>query len=178
MCIRDRNVNNGRCFCSISIPKNSRITSNFFWLRICSINNSCRVSHSKEGKVILLWWGHRLWFFPIFWVLHVHEIDSFMPNSSVFIFLMLRALYGSISENLLFLNEFWLFLTFSSLFWVIISNKSSKTYIFALNQRLKTKKHQKTPKIVEKKIESSFTFVTFKLFFSFFHFFQFLQIIL
>ena len=92
-----------------------------------------RVSHSKAGKVILLWWGHRFWFFPIFWVLHVHEIDSFLPNSSVFIFLMLRALYGLISENLLFLNEFWLFLTISSLLWVIKSNKPSKTFIFTLN---------------------------------------------
>ena len=89
-----------------------------------------RVSHSKEGKVILLCWGHRFWFFPIFWVLHVHEIDSFMTNSSVFIFLMLRALYGWISENLLFLNEFWLFLTFSSLLQVIKSNKPSNTCIF------------------------------------------------
>jgi hypothetical protein len=46
-----------------------------------------RVSHSKEGKVILLWWGYRFWFSLIFWVLRVHEIDPFMPNSSVFIFL-------------------------------------------------------------------------------------------
>ena len=30
----EENVNNGLCFCSISIPKNSRITSNFFWLEI------------------------------------------------------------------------------------------------------------------------------------------------
>ena len=51
-----------------------------------------RVSHSKEGQVILLWWGHRFWFFLVFWFLHVHEIDSFMPNSSVFIFLMFRGL--------------------------------------------------------------------------------------
>ena len=35
----------------------------------------------------------------ISWVLHVHEIDSFMPNSSVFIFLMLSALYRMICKN-------------------------------------------------------------------------------
>ena len=58
-----------------------------------------RVSHSKEGKVILLWWGYRFWFLLIFWVLHVHEIGPFMPNSSVFIFLMLRALYFTILSN-------------------------------------------------------------------------------
>ena len=30
-----------------------------------------RVSHSKEGKVTLLWWGDRFWFLLIFWVLCV-----------------------------------------------------------------------------------------------------------
>ena len=40
---------------------------------------------------------------------------------------MLRGLYGSISQHLLFLNEFWFILTFSSLFWVIKGNKPSKT---------------------------------------------------
>ena len=45
-----------------------------------------RVSHSKDEKVILLWWGHRFWFLLICWVLRVHEIGSFMPNLSVFIF--------------------------------------------------------------------------------------------
>jgi hypothetical protein len=58
-----------------------------------------RVSHSKEGKVILLWWRYRFWFFLIFWVLRVHEIDPFMPNSSVFIFFMLRALYRMICKS-------------------------------------------------------------------------------
>ena len=81
-----------------------------------------RVSHSKPSKVILLWWRYRLWFLLIFWILRVHEKGTFMPNSSVFIFLMLCALYGSIRENLLFLNEFWVFLSFSSLFRVIESN--------------------------------------------------------
>ena len=70
---------------------------NMYWNTINKYNLSLelytyRVSHSKEGKVILLWWGHRFWFFLVFWVLHVHEIDSFMPNSSVFIFLMFRGL--------------------------------------------------------------------------------------
>ena len=38
-------------------------------------------------------------FFRIFWVLCVHEKGTFMPNSSVFIFLMLRALYRMICKN-------------------------------------------------------------------------------
>ena len=58
-----------------------------------------RVSHSKDEKVILLWWEDRFWFLLIFWVLHVHEIGPFMPNSPVFIFLMLCALYRMICKN-------------------------------------------------------------------------------
>ena len=58
-----------------------------------------RVSHSKPGKVILLWWRYRLWFLLIFWILRVHEKGTFMLNSSVFIFLMLRALYRMICKN-------------------------------------------------------------------------------
>jgi hypothetical protein len=58
-----------------------------------------RVSRSKEGKVILLWWGYRFRFLLIFWVLCVHEKGTFMLNSSVFIFLMLRALYRMICKN-------------------------------------------------------------------------------
>ena len=57
-----------------------------------------RVSHSKDWKVILLWWGYRFWFLLLFWILHVPEIGSFMPNSSVFIFLMLHALYRMICK--------------------------------------------------------------------------------
>ena len=53
-----------------------------------------RVSHSKEGKVNLLWWGDRFWFLLIFWVLRVHEIGSFMPHSSFFIEIMMLAFYG------------------------------------------------------------------------------------
>ena len=58
-----------------------------------------RLSHSKEEKVILLWWGYRFWFLLIFWVLHVYEIGPFMPNSSVFTFLMLRTLYWMICKS-------------------------------------------------------------------------------
>ena len=84
-----------------------------FWLgvlqsRITPNLGKYRVSHSKEYKVILLWWGYRFWFLLIFWILRVHEIGAFMPKSSVFIFLMLRALYGSISQHLLFLNAEWI----------------------------------------------------------------------
>ena len=43
---------------------------------------------------------------------------------------MLRALYGSITQNLLFLNKFWIILTFRGLFQVIESNKPSKMYFF------------------------------------------------
>ena len=35
----------------------------------------------------------------VFWILHVHERGTFMPNSSVFIFLMLHALYRLICKN-------------------------------------------------------------------------------
>ena len=35
----------------------------------------------------------------IFLVLHVYEIGTFMPNSSVYIFLMLRGLYRMICKN-------------------------------------------------------------------------------
>ena len=47
----------------------------------------------------MLWWGYRFWFLLIFWILHVHEIGAFMPNLSVFIFLMLPALYRMICKN-------------------------------------------------------------------------------
>ena len=69
-----------------------------------SFESNYRVSHSKE--VIMLWWGYRFWFLLIFWILHVHQKDTFMLNSSVFIFLMLCALYRMICKNLkLFLGE-------------------------------------------------------------------------
>ena len=60
--------------------------------------SSYRVSHSKDEKVILLWWGYRFWFLLIFSILQVHEIGTFMFNSSVFIFLILCALYRMICK--------------------------------------------------------------------------------
>ena len=62
--------------------------------------------------------------------LWVHEKGTFMPNSPVFIFLMLCAIYGSISQNLLFLNKSWNISTLRGLFQVIRNNKPSKIYIF------------------------------------------------
>ena len=58
-----------------------------------------RVSHGKVNKVIWLCWGYSFWFFLIFWVLWVCEKGTFMQNSSVFVFLMLRALYRMICKN-------------------------------------------------------------------------------
>ena len=43
---------------------------------------------------------------------------------------MLRAPYGSITQQLLFLNEIWIILTFRGLFQVIKSNKPSKIHDF------------------------------------------------
>ena len=98
-----------------------------------------RVSHSK---VILLCWGYRFWFFLIIWTLRVYEIGPFMPNSSVFMFLMLRALYGSIDQHLLCL---WIlnYFDFFGLFQAIKSDKPSKIYF---NLKVENKKHQKTNK--------------------------------
>ena len=53
-------------------------------VKVTSICRRYRVSHSKVSKVILLRWGCRFLFLLIFWILHVHEIGAFMPNSSVF----------------------------------------------------------------------------------------------
>jgi hypothetical protein len=58
-----------------------------------------RVSHGKVNKVIWLCWGYIFWFLLIFFILHVHEIWPFMPSSSFFTFLMLRALYRILCEN-------------------------------------------------------------------------------
>ena len=58
-----------------------------------------RVSHGKVNKVIWLCWGYSFWFLLIFWVLQVHELGTFMPNSSVYIFLMLCDPYRMISES-------------------------------------------------------------------------------
>ena len=88
--------------------------SQAFWLILHNIGafllNKYRISHFKLSKVIWLCWRYRFWFLPIFWFLCVHEKDTFMLNSSDFIFLMLRTLYGSITQNLLFLNKFWIFM--------------------------------------------------------------------
>ena len=76
------------------------IFSSIVWIYRYGMGPSIyRVSHSKDWKVILLWWGYRFWFLLNFWVLHVHEISPFMPNSSVFIFLMLRVLYRMICKS-------------------------------------------------------------------------------
>ena len=73
--------------------KKEWLLSNLFILFSYS-SRHYRVSHSKEGKVILLWWGYRFLFLLIFWILRVYEIEAFtMPKSSVLIFFsMLRAL--------------------------------------------------------------------------------------
>ena len=55
-------------------------------------NFNYRVSHGKVKKVIWIWWGYSFWFLLIFWALCVHEKGTFMMNSSVYIFFMLRAL--------------------------------------------------------------------------------------
>ena len=49
--------------------------------------------------------------------------------TSIF-FWCLRALYGSISQRILFFNEFWFILTFMGLFQVIKSNEPSKIFFF------------------------------------------------
>ena len=121
------------CYCFPKRKWKYFYTFSHFYSEKSSERAKYRVSHSKVSKVILLWWGYRFQFLLIFGILWVHWIGAFMPNSSVFIFLMLRALYGSISKNLLFLSEFWFILTFSSLFWVTKSSKPSKTFIFTLN---------------------------------------------
>ena len=45
-----------------------------------------RVSHIKEGKVVMLWWEYIFWFLLICSILRVHETGTVMPNSSVFFF--------------------------------------------------------------------------------------------
>ena len=83
------------CFYALAIP---------LWFFDCSY----RVSHGKVNKVIWLFWGYSFWFLLIFWVLQVHEKGTFMPNSPVFIFLMLCAIYGSTSCSLTNVELFWL----------------------------------------------------------------------
>ena len=52
----------------------------------------------------------------IFWILCVHEIGTFMSNLTVFIYLKVHAIYGSICKNILLLNEFWIIGSFRSHF--------------------------------------------------------------
>ena len=42
---------------------------------------------------------------------------------------MLHAIYGLVSQNLLFLNKFWIISTFRDLFQVIKNSKPFKIYI-------------------------------------------------
>ena len=58
----------------------------------CLLLPSTLLSFPQKNVVIWLCWGYRFWFFLIFLVLQVHELGTFMPNSSVFISLMLRPL--------------------------------------------------------------------------------------
>jgi hypothetical protein len=58
-----------------------------------------KVSHGKVNKVMCLCWGYTFWFLQIFWIIRVYEIGPFMPSSSVFIRLMLCALYRMISKH-------------------------------------------------------------------------------
>ena len=50
-----------------------------------------RVCHSKDWKVIMLWWGYRFWFLLIFWILHVHEIGAFIRVLVDFFFVDTRS---------------------------------------------------------------------------------------
>ena len=82
-----------------------------------AVQLSYRVSHLKLWQVIWLCWGYSFWFLLILWVLYVHEKGTFMLNSSVFIFLMLRALYRKICKNVKsFLGEHSLNVTNVKLF--------------------------------------------------------------
>ena len=73
-----------------SVQWKENVFKECYWTKIeCKY----RVSHSKDCKVILLWWEYRFWFLLIFWVLCVHEIRAFMPNLSVLIFLILPAVW-------------------------------------------------------------------------------------
>ena len=56
-----------------------------------------------------------------------------MPNSSIFIFSMLRALYDLISQYFLFLNKFGIISTFGVLPDKMKSDKLSKINVFTVN---------------------------------------------
>ena len=66
-----------------------RTYTEFIWVIVTLFvdlieNLKYRVSHSKPGKVILLWREYRFWFLLIFWVLRVYEKRILMPDLSVF----------------------------------------------------------------------------------------------
>ena len=73
----------------------------------CCLNRylTYRTSHGKVDKVIWLYWGYRFWYLLIFGVLCIHGLGPFMPSSSVFIQLMLCALYRMINKHAK--NVFW-----------------------------------------------------------------------
>ena len=58
----------------------------WFWI-------SCSWTGLEKVELEHPWWGYKFQFLQIFWVLRVYGIGVFMPISSVFILLMLRALY-------------------------------------------------------------------------------------
>ena len=62
-----------------------RETSRFVvsWL-VVGYPVSYRVFNNVLTQFRQLCWEYRLWFVLIFWVLCVHEIGKFMPNSSIF----------------------------------------------------------------------------------------------
>ena len=110
-----------------------------------------RVSHSKDWKVILLWWGYRFWFLLIFWVLCVHEIGPFMPSLSIFIQLMFCSICGPICKHFLFLSEIWIILNYRGPFKQYkVANQQMDTNLPWIKSG-KPKSIKKTPKYVETK---------------------------
>ena len=63
-------------------------------------------------EVILLWWGYRFWFMLIFCIVYVPDLGIFIPSSSVFIELMLHAIYGQLYKHVMFVSEFYLISNF------------------------------------------------------------------
>ena len=86
----------GKCMWGLGWSNKVNSEVLYFYFQLIGKKNY-RVSHCKLCKVILLCWGYRFWFLLIFWILCVHEIGTFMTNSSVFIFLMFCGLYSMIN---------------------------------------------------------------------------------
>ena len=63
-----------------------------------------RVSHLKVHRVILLCWRYKFWFLLMFWILYVHEIGPFMLHTSIFIQMIMHAIYGPKCKKILLLN--------------------------------------------------------------------------